>query len=333
MKSRRSHASRLALGATLLLGCVNTVTISATPDAASVGDAPAVPPADAGRVGDGASPAPDGTVVLPPGESACNGGHCAAGQGCCYGTGRCYDLATPSACPVPPRTADPRACASDAQCAATEQCAQSSPSALCVGVGTCETRRVLTDCGGGTAVCGCDGQFWPTSCAASQAGVRGRWNARCGEQVFPSLGNVRECEVPGTCGEGYSCDLAMQRCVADHPLFACATDAHCPSGQFCCANTGLCVSSADRELCRSFPGDGFVGCRTNADCQLIQRYEGMSTRYCAGEGCGTVGSCDRVARNCSGELAPVCGCDGRSYTNACAAGAAMVRVAHAGACP
>ena len=275
----------------------------------------------------------DNGVATPSSVPTCGGVRCAAGESCCYGTGRCYDPATPAACPVPPRTTDPRACSSDAQCAATELCAASSASGLCLGVGTCEPRRELTSCGGGTEVCGCDGQYWPSACAASLAGVRGRWRAPCGQQVFPSLGNVHECVVPEGCATGYRCDLAMGRCVATHPIFACGNDAHCPSGQFCCLNTGLCVSSSDRDLCRTFPGEGFLGCRTNADCALLQAYQGLGALYCAGDGCGTVGSCERVPSGCSGELAPVCGCDGRSYTSACSAGAARTRVAHTGACP
>jgi hypothetical protein len=394
MKLRAPSASRgrLGLAATLLLGCLNTATISAAPDVgAPVGGPPGAdagaadgtaapeerPALDAGAAAQDQGPAPvdgesrvddvvavdrpvrdvglvpvdvvavdrpardagrisdalqsdDNGIPTPPSIPTCGGVRCAAGEACCFGTGRCYDPATPAACPMPSRAADPRACASNEQCDPTELCVSTSPSSLCVGVGTCEARRELRACGLGTEVCGCDGQFWPSSCAASLAGVRGEWHAACGQQVYPSPGAF-ECAAPDECPPGYACDIATRRCVATHPLIACGNDSQCPSGQFCCLNTGLCVSSSDRDLCRTFLPGGFVGCRSNADCVPLQGFLG-SALFCAGDGCGTVGTCLRVARECSGEFAPVCGCDGRSYTNPCSAAAAATRVAHTGSC-
>jgi hypothetical protein len=37
--------------------------------------------------------------------------------------------------------------------------------------------------------------------------------------------------------------------------------------------------------------------------------------------------------SCGGELIPVCGCDGTSYTNTCWAAEAGQRIAHDGNCP
>lgn len=55
--------------------------------------------------------------------------------------------------------------------------------------------------------------------------------------------------------------------------------------------------------------------------------------FCFGSGCSGPGGCIGLSSGaCGGELKPVCGCDGRSYTNAGCAAAAGVRTAHDGVC-
>ena len=78
----------------------------------------------------------------------------------------------------------------------------------------------------------------------------------------------------------------------------------------------------------SGPVRGYVssGCLSNAACS--------TGYYCSKEtgDCTGVGTCERFPAMCAAYVDPVCGCDGRTYSNDCYAAAAGVNVEHAGAC-
>jgi Kazal-type serine protease inhibitor domain len=65
-------------------------------------------------------------------------------------------------------------------------------------------------------------------------------------------------------------------------------------------------------------------------CPKAQYCSAIAPGHCPGP--RTFGTCANEPQLCSDLFAPVCGCDGETYTNSCFAGAAGVAVEHAGAC-
>jgi hypothetical protein len=114
---------------------------------------------------------------------------------------------------------------------------------------------------------------------------------------------------------------------ADHdPLIFCARDDQCPAGLTCCAFYGKCVDPALPDLCTPAPAGTRSSCLTDRQC-----FSG--SEFCQGPGCAGPGGCVGVNGGaCTGVLDPVCGCDGKTYTNEGCTIAAPVRTAHAGTC-
>jgi len=72
--------------------------------------------------------------------------------------------------------------------------------------------------------------------------------------------------------------------------------------------------------------DGRCGCRSNDDCD-----EDAFCSRPAGD-CDARGQCEPRPLGCPDNVDPVCGCDGRTYSNRCDAAAAGTSIAHAGTC-
>jgi hypothetical protein len=308
---------RHALATALLVGCSSSVSpLDVPPAAADVVDVSS-PPVDVFTLDAGA---PDRSAPLdapppdrgPPPSVLCAGVPCPAGAACCLATGRCFDPASGrDACPTPAQSGGDVTCASNLDCPAGSFCAAAA-GASCVGPGRCIPRDNCGSCSGsgdGCQVCGCDGMTYPSVQSACLAGVR-------------TAGSTGACGVPQTNVPYPGADAGPRGFPTRIP---CATSAQCPGAQQCCPLTGVCFDAACPGCCRTPPAGTDFPCTSDAEC--------YPTQYCRGEGCGTPGGC-AVIRNagCSGAVAQVCGCNGRTYINECWATSEGIRVAAPGPC-
>jgi hypothetical protein len=181
-------------------------------------------------------------------------------------------------------------------------------------------------------VCGCDGLTYSNECFAASNGASIAATGACAQGAACVVGG-------GTCAAGEFCRPAVGDCAASAEGHCTTIPEVCPppiSNIPVCGCNGVSYENA----CDAFAAG--VGIASQGECEADQQACGGAAGTCGeGEFCkrpqgecagDAEGVCQSTPVVCHGDFAPVCGCDGVTYSNACAADGAGVTVDHEGAC-
>jgi hypothetical protein len=190
-------------------------------------------------------------------------------------------------------------------------------------------------------VCGCDGKTYGNDCEANVAGTaaahtgtcEGGGGTNCGGIAGLQCDGEQYCNFPiaTQCGSGDQfgqCATKPTACTKElHEVCGCDDKTY---GNPCMAaaagvsiqKDGACATSSNEgQTC-----GGLIGAACPA---------GQYCDFPEGAQCGAAdqtGSCKTIPDVCTADYTPVCGCDDKTYGNACAAHNKSVSVLHAGEC-
>jgi hypothetical protein len=225
------------------------------------------------------------------------------------------------------------------ECAADQYC--NFPVAANCGAadqtGTCASKPEACDLIY-SPVCGCDGTTYGNDCAAASAGVSvaktgecgatgktcgGRSNGACATDEYCNYTPEAICgraDATGTCTK-----ILGGLCTANfEPVCGCDGMTY---GNAC--EAGRAGMSVDHTGACATTGESCGGLRP-VPCE-----DGFFCNYPTESACGNgdrTGTCTAIPDACDDVLKPVCGCDGKPYSNACEANAMGTSVASQGAC-
>ena len=200
-------------------------------------------------------------------------------------------------------------CNSNLDCSTSEYC--QFQAGTCAPPGTCVQRPLMCP-DVFDPVCGCDGITYNNACEAARAGVSIKHQGECE--------GVPQCRTDADCNDSNQC--TTDACVAG------VCEHKCDVGQKCIVQGPIPVEGKCQEefgACGCLP-EGVQACASNADC-----FENQYCQFQPGT-CAPPGACIQKPSMCPLIYDPVCGCDGRTYDNACLAARAGVSIRYLGAC-
>lgn len=208
--------------------------------------------------------------------------------------------------------------------------------------GTCEPiPEVCTD--DWAPVCGCDDVSYGNACEAHAAGISVASEGECQDGSPRTCGGLlgqtcpsgEYCAYPleAMCGaaDGQgTCEPIPEGCPEYEELVCGCDDA--TYGNPCMAAAagtsvqlaGPCEEPPTRDVCGGLAEGDAASCNDDQFCN-----------YAPEAACGAAdqtGTCQDIPEGCTDDWTPVCGCDGKTHSNACEAHAARTSVASEGEC-